>query len=315
MQIIFFMPTFIYGLALSIEGDFLLLIISAGSVLIWLLPSFWESREKAPEQMPPSSEWPTPILGKLVATDGSEFFWPTCSGVEPVSINLNGADRENFFGSLVAACPEEFWLIGGEFDSAFMQQVDAHQQPEQLVRFVSAFIRRAEIPLPLNLVVMDLQSAYGRDEFADLFRNSKLSYRVFFSGSGKSASGLEVEQQQGVFRVWGNLSDKPVEFYFADLSLSSEETNQRGDERLSSGEAFNHIGNASGQHGTTRSNKSKWLDFPARRAVVDEGQRGKAGTFSKNQIGHGSPSEVGGSDPITDITARLANLGHRIKPD
>jgi hypothetical protein len=66
------------------------------------------------------------------------------------------------------------------------------------------------------------------------------------------------------------------------------------------------------EHVTASSNKSKWLNFPARGEVIDKGKPGEVRGSSKNQMSHGFVSSLGSSDSVSHLATRLANLGHRI---
>ena len=315
MQMIFFLPSVAYGLALAIQGDLLLLLISVTSVLIWQLPRFSAKHDKAAEVVTESSQWPSPPAGKLISLDGTDFELPTYSKIELIALELSDFKSEEFLSALLKACQEEFWLIGSYKNSDFMQQVATSEPEDKLVAFVRAFRKRAEIPLPLNLVVTDMQAAFAKEELADLFREGDSSYRVLFLGSVQSGSKLRVEHHSGIYRVLGSLGGIGVEFFFRELALAGEQANDHSYEGLSAGGLFDDVRQPSGQHGTTSRDKPKWLNFPTRGAVVDESKRGEARVFPKNQLSHRSSSKVGSSDAIADITTRLANLGHRIKPD
>jgi hypothetical protein len=315
MQIIFFAPALVYGLSLAIQGDFLLLVISVTTVVIWILPRFLESNKPSSNPSIELAKWPEPPLGKLVSKDESDYWFPPCSKAEIVAINLSGLVVERFFESFVAACSEEFWLVGDPMRGDFMQQVSMNDEAEELMSFVKHFKRRAEVPLALNLVVTNMQAAFSRHELSDLFSSTNLNYRIFYLGENNRGSGLDVEKQKSTFKVLGSVSGLPVEFYFAELPLAGEEANNRSDEGLTSGGTLNNIGYASSQHGTSGGNKPKWLNFPAGRAVVDKGQSSEVGLISQNQIRHGSSRQIGSPDAVADITTRLANLGHRIEPD
>lgn len=315
MQMIFFLPSVAYGLALAIQGDLLLLVISVTSLLIWQLPRLSPEKEKAAEVVIESSHWPNPPAGRLISSDGTVFELPAYTKIELISLDLSGVKSEEFLSALLKACQEEFWLIGSYKNSDFMQQVATSDQGGKLIAFARAFRKRAEIPLPLNLVVTDMQAAFAKEELADLFREGDFSYRVLYLGSGQSGSKLNVEEQSGIYRVFGSVGGTGVEFFFLGLALASEKANDQSYEGLFTSGLFNDVRDPSGQHGTPSRDKPKWLNFPTRGAVVDESKRGEVRVFPKNQVSHRSSSKVGGSDAVADITTRLANLGHRIKPD
>lgn len=72
MQIIFFAPALVYGLSLAIQGDFLLLVVSVTTVIIWILPRFLESKKPSINPSIELAKWPEPLLGKLVSKDESD---------------------------------------------------------------------------------------------------------------------------------------------------------------------------------------------------------------------------------------------------
>lgn len=315
MQLLFFLPPLAYGFALATAGDFLLLVISMTSVVVWILPRLIESRTAELKPISESSPWPTPPLGQLVTKEGAEYQLPPSPKSQLIAMNLNGLDSEKFLCSFLQACQEEFWLVGSHSQAGFMQQISPDADSQLLVTFAKQFKSRADIPLALNLLVTDLQAALAKEELAELFKDVEENYRILFLGRSRSEAALDVEQRNGVYRVTGIISGSHLEFYFADSALTGEQTNYRSYEGLPSSQALGNVGKASSQHRTASGNKPKWFNLPAGRVVINKRERGEVGGLSKDQVGHGSSSEVRGADPVSDISTRLANLGHRIELD
>jgi hypothetical protein len=107
--------------------------------------------------------------------------------------------------SFVAACREEFWIVGKTASSDYIQQVSLLDVPDSLDNFARCFQKRAEIPLPLNLLMTEQELAFALEKLHVLLNPSTYSHRILILGSPKIESYLEAEWRQGVSRVYGRL--------------------------------------------------------------------------------------------------------------
>ena len=221
-----------------------------------------------------------------------------------------------------------------------------HSSASEVEKFFDRLQEKSTLGLPLLLMVDELGEAI-KDSFiaAQLERYAAQgrSSRTFLALANQtlssiprtiwvncatrialSADAVDVAQLQITAKVpqedvglrvgLARLGERSQVIYLPDYSsLPGQTRDDLGDLRSPTGYSLDLIGEISTKHGSSGGNKSKGLNFPLWRAVVDPAKRSKRTIAAKNQVGHGATGEVTGANAVTDISTRLANLGHRIK--
>jgi len=308
------LPLALYGIHLALRGDPLLLILSAATGVIWLLPILLEPRNKPLVEVA-QNQWHRPEGNRLETSEGITLLFPSGAGVI-YGVEGAASDLLDFFESFSVCLDQEVWVLSEHRlrQAESMKQLSLDENRDLLSRFMTDFEKRSQISFPVNLFVIEVSSrAEEISSWIESLENTS-SLRIFYSGklNLRSDARLLVEQKSGVFRISCNSENLTFEAFMRNLSFPGENANQLRDQGISSSELFNLIGNSGGKHSSPGSNKPKRFNLPLGRGVIDKAKASQTGFSTKNQISLNPTSEVRGSNPITDITSRLTNLGHGI---
>jgi hypothetical protein len=229
MQMVYFLPPFIYGLHLAILGDWTLLVITSVSLGIGYLTDIKRLPSKI-EAVPVGTPRPKP--GEMLGIDGQPFRMPEQTRSEVVYVYASEEIAVSFFTALAVSIEEEVWLVG----NGKLLQVEAMRsfdtrESRNLKSFMQDFNRRASISLPLNLFTHDLKLAR---EF--LTENERgLAFRVFCSTVQRVDPGdsfIQVTAESGNLRARGKVGADSVDFFICAVSEPNELLEDSQDVRL-----------------------------------------------------------------------------------
>lgn len=292
------LPLTLYGIHLAVLGDFLLLMLTFLSSAVWALP-------KLLSQQNPRLQEVEETLGTGIFDEGNQLFVLPPKQITG-DITLVGSTEActSFVSQLFHDADEEMWCLG-ELGLNCYKSIAGDSTNE-----IRDLIDRSKISLPFT-VISDEES-WQRLTVSSWPQDR--SFRlILLSAKGPSTqSNLVLSITREGVRVKGNLGDQNVDLILRDELLAREPANNFRQEGASASGSFELVGQASGKHRPSSSNESKWFNFPARRAVIDKTKLRFRALPSKNQVRQSLASEVRGSDAISDVSARLRNLGHGV---
>lgn len=205
MQILFFLPSFLYGLFLAAQGDPLLLLLTVSAVGIWAIPLLPKRSGVVKEQEVLELK---PPPGAIIDQNGAVFELPSEDGISIWQLIGDPADAKRLFVSLAEVADQECWVWSKTSieNSAFMRSISSNCAPSEKKEFVSSFLSRATIPLDLNLMVEDVNDAELEPVLRTAISRSPIhSFRLItlstlFSGQSEK---VRFERSKGVFILQG----------------------------------------------------------------------------------------------------------------
>lgn len=212
---------------------------------------------------------------------------------------------------LFASANEELWWVSTHKDAIKSFQAVDPSIFEERDLFTKSLHSRAKVSYPFTVLV-DGESA---GDFLDVLvaeRQQTLRFVVIGTRLESASGHLKVRAEHSALIAEGRIADRQVELTVIDGSLTSEPADDPRDERLSTSERLELVSQASRHHGSTRRNESKRFNFPFRRRVIDEAKGSLRSIPTQNQVGQNLSSQMGSANPVTDITARLRDLGHGV---
>lgn len=293
------LPLLLYGFHLAFSGDFLLLFLTLVSLGINFLPRLFREKE-------PVRTHDAPRLG-VFDREHQTFILPPAAITGDISLVTQPEFGYRLLSQLFRESSEEIWCLG-EFNLDCFRKIIVGSATEE--DDMAELSTRSRISLPFTLIA---QTAYWQ-RLGNLLSSENRSFRLILVGEQaiNTPSQISLTVMDGGLRAVGNLGAEEVELTVRDQLLASEPADDLRNNRASAGGFFNLVGQASGDHSSARSNKSKRFNFPIGRAVIYKAELGFRTGSAENQISQGFSSEVRGADPITDIAARLRQLGHGI---
>ena len=292
------LPLTLFGLHLAVAGDFLLLVLILISSAVWALPRFLTDHNPHLPEVEVTS-------GTGILDEGKHLFaLPPKQITGDITLVGPAEACTRFVSQLFIASVEEIWCIG-DFGVNCYKSI-APDSPNELLDLLD----RSKISLPFTVIADEeswqrlMVSPWPQDR----------SFRLILLGSIalSTQSNLVLSVSREGIRAQGNLGDQNVDLVLRDELLASEPADDLRQERAPASGSFQLVGQASGKHRPSSSKKSKWFNFPARRAVIDKTKLRFRAMPSKDQVGQSLASEVRGADAISDVSARLRNLGHGV---
>lgn len=230
MQIVYFLPPFIYGLHLAILGDWTLLVITSVTLGIGYLTAIKRPPAKI-EEAPTSTPQPNP--GEMLGIDGQPFRMPEQTRPEIVYVYAPEEAAVSFFTALAVSIEEEVWIVGNGklLQAEAMRRFDT-LEPRNLQSFRQDFNRRASISLPINLFTNDPKLA--REFLTE--NEGGLAFRVFSSTVQPVDPGesfIKVTVESGNLRACGRIGADSVDFFISAVSGPDDFLEDSQDIRLS----------------------------------------------------------------------------------
>ncbi len=292
------LPLLLYGVHLAFLGEFLLLAITLASFGINFLPQLFRDKE-------PIRTHDAAPLG-VFDRERRAFILPPPAITGDISLVTQPEIGSRFLRQLFSGTSEEIWCLG-EFNLDCYRKIIMGSATEEDIAELSD---RSRISLPFTLIAQTTDWHRLRN----LLSSENRSFRLILIGDQvtNTLSQISLNVIDGELRAVGNLGTEEVELTVRDQLPASEPANDLRNEGASAGGSFNLVGQASGDHSSARGNKSKRFNFPVGRLVIHKAETGFRTGSAENQISQGFSSEVRSADPITDITARLRQLGHGI---
>ena len=293
------LPLLLYGVHLAFSGDILLLFLTLASFGINFLPRLFAEKE-------PVRTDNAPPLG-VFNHKHQVFTLPPPAITGDISLVTQPEIGSRFLRQLFWGTSEEIWCLD-EFNlDCYRKIIMGSTTEEEDLAELSA---RSRVSLSFTLIA--LTADWQR--ISNLLSSENRSFRVILIGdqATNTPSQISLSIIDGEFKAVGNLGTEEVELTVRDQLPASEPANDLRNEGASAGSSFNLVGQASGDHSSASGNKSKRFDFPVGRSVIHKAELGFRTGSAENQISQGFSSEVRSADPITDITARLRQLGHGI---
>ncbi len=292
------LPLTLYGIHLAVSGDFLLLMLILLSSAVWTLPKLLS------EQNPRLHEVEE-TLGTGIFDEGNQLFvLPPKQITGDITLVGSTGACSRFVSHLFHDAVEEIWCLG-ELGLNCYKSIAPDSTNE--IRYL---IDRSKISLPFT-VIADEES-WQRLTVSPWPQDRSFRLILLSANGPSNQSNIVLSITREGVRAKGNIGDQNVDLILRDELLTSEPADNLRQERASASSSFELVGQASGKHRSSSSNESKWFNFPARRAVIDETKLRFRALSSKNQVRQSLPSEVRGSDAISDVSARLRNLGHGV---
>jgi hypothetical protein len=224
-----------------------------------------------------------------------------------------------------------------------LQAMITNESTEQEVAaFLDSLERASSLRLPLMLIVDELGEAMKNREIAGQLERyaaqgrSRRTYLVLANQTlsliprtvwtncatrvGLSADPVDLAQLQITAKSPNDPDGPRVALikkgsanligYLPDLGLAGESSDDLRNNRAPAGDTFDLVSPIGPQQGSPSGDEAQRLGLPARRFVLNPGKLGKRRVIAENQISHGAPSEIAGSNPVSDIATRLTQLGH-----
>lgn len=292
------LPLTLYGIHLAVSGDFLLLMLIFLSFAVSELPKLLSEQNPRLQEVEETS-------GSGIFDEGNQLFVLPPKQITG-DITLVGSTEActSYVSQLFHDADEEMWCLG-ELGLNCYKCIAPDSTNEIL-----DLIDRSKISLPFT-VIADEES-WQRLTVAPWPHDRSFRLILLSAKDSLTQSNLVLSITREGVRAKGNLGDQNVDLILRDELLASKPADNLRQERASASGSFELVGQASGKHRPSSSNESQWLNFPARRAVIDKTKVRFRALSSKNQVGQSLASEVRGADAISDVSARLRNLGHGV---
>ena len=292
------LPLTLYGIHLAVSGDFLLLILIFLSAAVWALPKLLSEQNPRLQEVEETSGTGILDAGKHV------FALPPKQITGDITLGGPTEACTSFVSKLFHDAVEEIWCLADLGLNCY--KIIAWDSSSD----IRDLLDRSKISLPFTVIADEeswqrlMVSPWPQDRS---FRLILLSAKAL-----STQSNLFVSITREGIRAQGNLGDQNVELILRDELLASEPADNLRQERASASGSFQLVGQASGKHRSSSSNESKWFNFPAWRVVIDKTKLRFRALSSKNQVRQSLASEVRGADAVSDVSARLRNLGHGV---
>lgn len=293
------LPMLLYGVHLAFSGEILLLLLILASFGINFLPRLF--RDKEPEATGEA------LLPGVLDRDNKAFILPPPAITGDISLVTQPEIGYRFLRQLFWESSEEIWSLGECNLDCHRKIIMGSATEDDAIAELSA---RSRISLPFTLIAetADWQRLSNLLSFEDRsFRLILISDQAINVPSQITLSIMDAE-----LIAIGNIGTEEVELTVREQLPASEPANDLRNEGAPAGGSFNLVRQASSDHSSARGNKAKRLNFPVGRSMIHKAKTGFRAGSPKNQIGQGFAGQVRSADPITDITARLRQLGHGI---
>jgi hypothetical protein len=301
------LPSVLYGLHLSIQGEPLLLAISILSCILLLVPRLGFFADKPLDLVQDFEK----ELGVVYEKDNQVYVLPNGSETGDFALEGEFDHCRRFFAHLFTTTKEELWWVSKKQASFECFESFDPSTAEERESFIQAIHRRAKVSYPFTVAV-DAESASDFIEGLPTHRHA--AFRLVFIG-GRHAlakSQLQVRVEQNALIAEGIVADQKVELCVIDQSLTGEPGNDFRDEGFSTGEILHSVRQSSRKHGSTGRNESKRFHLPFRGGMIDQAERRSRGVSIQQKVSQNLSSQMGSPDSITDIATRLRDLGHGI---
>lgn len=299
MTCIPFLPLLVYGAHWALAGDMSLLLITTASFLIAFAPNVIARLEQLTKQKNPDVSEGFP--------DCLDFSLPDFSITADVAVEGPAELCRSLVKQLFRESKEELWCLSDclECFETF------HDSNGSISEFIYRIENRASVAMPFSVVLEGQNRGDLEDAIARLVDRPFRLITMGFSLPTSETKFLILDSAMPA-RVVAEIEGIKRRLILSENSLTSQPANDFGDYRAPSGSSFNLIGNGSGKHRASSSNKSKRFNFPLRRNVIDKAKPGFRRLATQNQVSESLSEQVGSSDSISDITTRLRQLGHGI---
>lgn len=293
------LPQLLFGVHLAVGGDALLLCLSLLSLGIYLVPRLIQQRSKEASNLVSEQD-------PGVFSDNNQLFLlPSAAITSDIFLVGPPALSVRFLRQLFAHSVEEIWCLGN-FDLAVYREIHLGGSTER--SGLAELAERSRLSLPFTLVAhLDDWNRVQTYFPARSFRTILLCNQATNSSSKLALSFID-----GEIRAVGTIGADAVSLVVREQLPASEPANDAREDGVLAAGTLNLVSHASGKHGTTRSNKAKWFNFPLGRAMVSKAELGFRAGPTKNQVSESLPSQVRGANAIADISTRLRQLGHGI---
>lgn len=292
------LPLTLYGLHLAVSGDLLLLMLILLSSVVWVLPKLLSKQNPRLHEVEKTSE--TGIFD-----EGNQLFVLPPKQITG-DITLVGSTEActSFVSQLFHDAVEEIWCLGN-FGLNCYKSIAPDSTNDVL-----DLNNRSKISLPFTVIAGD--ESWQRLVVLPWPQDRSFRLILLSAEALSTQSNLVVMDTREGIRAQGNLGNQNVDLILRDELFSCEPADNLRQERAPASSSFELVGQASGKHRPSSSYESKWFNFPAPRAVIDKTKLRFRTLSSKNQVSQSLASEVRGADAISDVSARLRNLGHGV---